>query len=74
MNLLFVRVEQECSVIHFLLLGDSLVSSGDGTYNGSSSVTLEYTISLSVDTTYKCKATKTDDGVTQATVNIFKTG
>ena len=73
--MLFVRVEQGCSVIHFLLLDDSLVSSGDGTYDGSSSITLEYTIALSEDTAYKCKATLVaDDTVTDTTVNIFKTG
>ena len=65
-----------CSVIHFLLLGDSLVSSGDGTYDGISSITLEYTISLSVDTTYKCKATlvAAPNTVTEATVSIFPIG
>ena len=63
-----------CLVTHFLLLGDSLVSSGDGTHDGSSAITLEYTISLSATTTYKCKATKTDGGVTETTVNIVKTG
>ena len=65
-----------CSVIHFLLLGDSLVSSGDGTHDGISSITLEYTISLSVDTTYKCKATLVSNTatVTEKTVNIVKTG
>ena len=65
-----------CSVIHFLLLGDSLVSSGNGTYDGISSITLEYTISLSVDTIYKCKATlvAAPNTVTEATVSIFQTG
>ena len=65
-----------CSVIRFLLLGDSLVSSGDGTYDGSSSIMLEYTISLSEDTTYKCNATlvAAPNTVTEATVSIFKTG
>ena len=65
-----------CSVIHFLLLGDSLVSSGDGTYDGIRSITLEYTISLSVDTTYKCKATlvAATNTVTEAIVSIFQIG
>ena len=64
------------SVTHFLLLGGSLVGSGDGTYDGSSSaITLEYTIALSVDTTYKCEATlASDSSVTDTTVNIVKTG
>ena len=56
------------------MLDGSPVGTGDGTHDGTSTITLEYTISLSATTAYKCKATKTDDGVTQATVNIFKTG
>ena len=59
-----------------MLGDDSPVGSGDGTHDGSSAITLEYTISLSTTTTYKCKATlvaepKTE---TEATVNTFKTG
>ena len=60
-------------VTHFLLLGDSAVGTEVATY-ANNAITLVYTIPLSTTTTYSCKATKTDDGVTEATVNIFKTG
>ena len=50
------------------------MSTEGGTYDATSAITLEYTISLSETSTYKCKATKTDGGVTEATVSISKTG
>ena len=58
----------------FSFLGGSSVGTGNSTYDGTSAITLEYTISLNETTTYKCNATKTDNGVTEATVNISKTG
>ena len=64
-----------CLVTHFLLLGATPVGTGTATHDGSA-ILLEYTISLSATTTYKCKATlvAAPNTETEATVNIFKTG
>ena len=58
----------------FSFLGGSSVGTGNSTYDGTSAITLEYAISLSETTIYRCKAIKTDNGVIESTVNIFKTG
>ena len=55
------------------MLGDNAVGTEVTTY-ADSAIKLEYTIPLSATTTCSCKATKTDGVVTEATVNIFKTG